>query len=517
MAPTNTIRKVLIIFLAAGTVASADVSILIQEAVGGSGEFTGSGHAALYFSGLCAETPVKLRVCREGEKGVVLSAYPGWGAKIPYKWLALPLNAFLYGVESKNDIPLYANGEIRRLLREEYRKKFLRDIIPDVLDGSVPEGRWTQTIGSTINRDIYGLRVKTTTEQDAEFLENFSKIPNTHVFSTMSSNCADFVRETINMVFPGATHRDVVNDFGMTTPKALARSFTEYASARPDLLFRIDKYPQIDGPVQRSINNRNFTEKALVSKKYALLMVTTKPEIAGIFAVTYLLTGWYNLGGQYHQRPTLEVAELKLSATQPASNVFRTNLLPSASVPVQTKRAQFEKQLKTLRLGLFGSNELWNGYRNKFKPILERALEDKLFLDDAELRTFYKDLELQSEPTLDSKGRVILTVEDRGVIRTLGVTRTNIEDSESDPTLAYKLMLAKVNYILSAPSRNRVSAPEFETDWTLLLSLDSKVRSSAMRSLDSAGTPVKQPRFRQKQEIVSGSRRAQKLLIAITH
>ena len=93
MAPTNTIRKVLIIFLAAGTVASADVSILIQEAVGGSGEFTGSGHAALYFSGLCAETPVKLRVCREGEKGVVLRL-SGLGSKKPLQVAGVAAQCF---------------------------------------------------------------------------------------------------------------------------------------------------------------------------------------------------------------------------------------------------------------------------------------------------------------------------------------------------------------------------------------------------------------------------------------
>src|SRR5690242_11754339 len=79
------------------SVCVADVSLMVEEAVGGSGEFTGSGHAALYFSNICAETPVQLRLCRAGEEGVVISAYPQYGTVTPYKWIAVPLTAFLLG------------------------------------------------------------------------------------------------------------------------------------------------------------------------------------------------------------------------------------------------------------------------------------------------------------------------------------------------------------------------------------------------------------------------------------
>ncbi len=45
-------------------------------------------------------------------------------------------------------------------------------------------------------------------------------------------------------------------------------------------------------------------------------MVTTKPEIAGAFAVAYRQTGWYSLDSQYRQRPTLEIAELRWNASR---------------------------------------------------------------------------------------------------------------------------------------------------------------------------------------------------------
>lgn len=191
--------------------------------------------------------------------------------------------------------------------------------------------------------------------------------------------------------------------------------------------------------------------------------------------------------------------------------------MPSDSAPMPSTSAQLNKQMKTLRLNRFATSELCNGYRRQFRPLRNRALSDTLFLDQAELFSFYKDLELQSELSLDPKDGVILTVEDRGVTQALGVTGASIGDPGSDLTLAYKLLIAKVNFILSAASRNRVTVSEFEKDWTLLQSLDARVRSAAASSLQAATVTGKQLRFHQSQGVVSGSKKAQKLLMAITH
>ena len=45
-----------------------------------------------------------------------------------------------------------------------------------------------------------------------------------------------------------------INDFGITTPKAIARSFKNYATKRPNLLFHIEKYSQIDGTIDNGFN-----------------------------------------------------------------------------------------------------------------------------------------------------------------------------------------------------------------------------------------------------------------------
>src|SRR5712692_12052361 len=83
--------------------AEASATLLLEEPYGKLGFFTATGHAAVYLSGVCAETPLVLRPCAPGELGAVISRYDGVGG---YDWVAIPLIPYLYAVEQPDDIPL---------------------------------------------------------------------------------------------------------------------------------------------------------------------------------------------------------------------------------------------------------------------------------------------------------------------------------------------------------------------------------------------------------------------------
>ncbi|MDX2034974.1 MAG: hypothetical protein SF339_30135 [Blastocatellia bacterium] len=293
------------------TPARADVSLFLLEATGVSGEASSAGHVSVYLSNICADTPVRLRLCQPGERGVVIATYPDLGTDMPYEWVAIPLLPFLVGVEDERNIPIYVNGEIRTLMREAHRRKFLRALIPDRTDGAIPAGNWQQMIGNTYNRDIYGFSLRTTPAEDAAFLEQFNRRPNRSRFNTMFRNCADFAREVINLYFPRAAHRDALNDFAMTSPKAVARSLTRYAVKRPERLFTVAKFAQLAGPIRRSQDNRNYSEMAITSKKYALPQLLFKRELLAFFAASYFLVGRFNPHRTYlaHATPEISVAE----------------------------------------------------------------------------------------------------------------------------------------------------------------------------------------------------------------
>ena len=61
--------------LRASGAARADIAFLMEEPYGGFGSVNPTGHGAVYFNHICAESPTQLRMCRAGERGVVISRY----------------------------------------------------------------------------------------------------------------------------------------------------------------------------------------------------------------------------------------------------------------------------------------------------------------------------------------------------------------------------------------------------------------------------------------------------------
>src|SRR5579864_8516755 len=97
--------------------AHADVTVLLEEPYSYDGALAGTGHTAVYFSRVCAESPTVLRRCHPGEPGAVISRYHGVGG---YDWIAIPLIPYLYAVEKPADIPLIANAKLEATLRDRY-------------------------------------------------------------------------------------------------------------------------------------------------------------------------------------------------------------------------------------------------------------------------------------------------------------------------------------------------------------------------------------------------------------
>lgn len=495
----------------------ADVSLFMQEALGASGEATSAGHTSIYLSNICADGAVRLRRCAPGENGVVIATYPGFGANQPYEWIAIPLIPFLYGVENERQIPLYTNGEIRTLMRETYRQNHLRSIIADSKEGAIPAGRWQQMIGTSFNRDIYSFTLKTTVAEDTVLLEKLNRQPNQSRFNTLYRNCADFAREVLNTYFPRATHRDVLNDFTMTSPKAVARSLTRYATKRPERLFHITKYPQLAGPIRKSLDNRNYSEMSLVSKKYLVPQILFKRELLVIFAASYFMVGRFNMQQTYLAYATPEIAQLNWDESQLETSRdsivvgFDDGTAGTEEDSPRARRSEFESRRAAERRRIFGTKQNWEKYKAEFTPFVQKAIADGLFADDKEVTTFFKDLELQSEPAFDAQGALLLRVNAYGQEQILGVTRDNILSDQSNPQLAYKLLLAKVSASLNAKEKNRAAFAAFEADWDLLLQLSARSTATFQPLLS------RPHRFLVTPEKLTFGQKVKKLFVTVTH
>jgi len=167
----------------------------MEEPYGQLGAFNPTGHAAIYLNHICAETPTQLRACRPGEPGAVISRYH----KIDgFDWLAMPLVPYLCAVEDVKDVPATADAVPDAQFRDAYRRRHLEAFAPDVAkgkrEGEAPGGEWTQLVGASYDRKIYGFQIQTTTEEDERFVALFNDRRNDSHFNLLFHNCADFSR-----------------------------------------------------------------------------------------------------------------------------------------------------------------------------------------------------------------------------------------------------------------------------------------------------------------------------------
>src|SRR6202167_4124628 len=173
----RTARKLLAARVAAAAVCllsagrtHASTALLMEEPYGAFGAVNPTGHAAVYLNHVCADSPTVLRLCHDGEYGVVISRYH----KIDgYDWIAIPLVPYLYAVDSVSDIPATVDKEQAAALRDAYRKAHLLELAPDNKKGGSPKGEWTELVGASFDRKIHGLQVDRTAAQDLQFIVLF--------------------------------------------------------------------------------------------------------------------------------------------------------------------------------------------------------------------------------------------------------------------------------------------------------------------------------------------------------
>lgn len=285
-----------VLMLTAGSVrAWADAALLMEEPYGEFGAMNPTGHAAIYLNHICAESPTRLRPCRPHEPGAVISRYH----KIDgYDWLAMPLVPYLYAVERVKDVPAVADAQFEARLRDEYRRKHLEDYAPDVEQGKyagdAPKGEWSQLIGASYDRKIYGFQIQTTPEEDERFIARFNDSRNDGHFNLLFHNCADFSRTLLNVYYPHSIHRNFFVDLGITTPKQVARSLSKYAKRHPELEFSTFMIPQVPGSIHRSHPIDGILESVVKSKKYVVPLAVLNPELTAGFVVAYLTDGRFS-------------------------------------------------------------------------------------------------------------------------------------------------------------------------------------------------------------------------------
>jgi hypothetical protein len=412
------LASLLFCLLAATAHAHAGVTLFLEEPYSYDGAFAGTGHAAVYLTRVCAESPLVLRRCAPGEFGAVISRYDNIAG---HDWIAIPLIPYLYAVEKPENAPLSADEKLADFLRNQYRRAHLESIAPDGPDGEPPSGRWAQLLGVAYRRTIYGFQIDTSEEQDGELILKYNSAPNRDRFNVLTHNCADFARNLVNFYDPKALHRSVVGDLGVSTPKQMARLFVRFGESHPDLHFSSFVIPQVPGGIRRSRPVRGIAESVFRAKKYMVPLLVVHPILASCFVAGAVGVGHFN----------------------PAKNAMIFDPSRDLEPPVTAaQRREYQNRLDSLKRPLAEGNP-WSGIT-------------------------WQQLQAEAAPALDHSGDPVLQIKQGDETVDLGLSRNNILHTSAPPELTERIVLLRLYEELKTGGAPKASDQDVSNDWALL-------------------------------------------------
>jgi hypothetical protein len=413
--------------------ARASATLLLEEPYGHLGFFTATGHAAVYLSGVCAETPLVLRPCAPGELGAVISRYDGVGG---YDWVAIPLIPYLYAVDRPEDIPLFADPKMVYFLRDQYRRKYLEMVAPDRDNGGSPGGNWYELVGSAYDRAAYGFEIETSAEQDAVFIERYNSAPNRSHFHLTYRNCADFAKDVMNFYYPKSLHRSIVADAGITTPKQMAKTLIKFSGRHEELQFSRFVIPQVPGSAARSTPVHGVVESFLKSKKYIVPTAVVNPILAGCVVAVYVGTG----AGRFN----------------PSQQAMVFNAERDLEPPLGAEdRRAYQSELNHLDLN----------HLNLTHSDLNSA--DSAAQTNVRVEKWKRVLH-NSTPDLDAEGHPVLRIWAGEEMVSVGVSESNVFATDAPEQFTAQLLEARLHAELRRGNPPKVSESDVTRDWNLL-------------------------------------------------
>ena len=236
--------------------------------------------------------------------------------------------------------------------------------------------------GASYLRTIYTFEVETTPEQDATLIRTLNDRSNRQRWNLVTANCADFARQVLSLYYPHSVHRSIIGDLGVTTPKQLARTLTNYSRRHPELQPASFVIPQVPGTIPRSKRVKGVFEVMLTAKKYMLPIFIFHPYAASAAVAVYVQHWHFNPG---KNAPILD-SNRQLSAAMTPSDR-------------RTIQGQLEELVRTA------------------------SSRD----GDADSKD-WASIRVTAEPGLDSYGAPTLQVQRDGEVQTVGVARSNILD-----------------------------------------------------------------------------------------
>lgn len=99
---------------------------------------------------------------------------------------------------------------------------------------------------------------------------------------------------------------------------------------------------------------------------------------------------------------------------------------------------------------------------------MDEAIREEIIPSRDHLNRVFKTIQERGTPQIDRRGAPWMGVSDGSKVTRVGLSPSNINASNSDPQMAYEILLAHVDQVLKSPCHSRESMPLFEETWALL-------------------------------------------------
>ena len=399
MSPTPLRLVALSLMLAIASPVGADIGVIVAEPVSALGFFTRVGHVATYLSNVCPDaSPIRMRVCRAGERGGVVIRSSRLSENENYDWAIVSFEQYLHGFASADLAPLIGTRQLQRALESDAFDDVFSPAITTAAHGAAPKGQWKDALATRFDRSMYLFSVETTAAEDATIVAAFNSAPNKARFNFFYQNCSDQAKGIFDLILPHTTG-DRTSGITMQTPKGLAKALVRRAFTHPELRLRVRRYPQIPGsfsasrdvlfPMENTYRNiafapywywGGFREVALGAMFYHEVIspfdiLESSRDFMSARAADLTLE-------QHRLRTHQDAIRLALTSTQHnTAERLRLSAL-NASVFRRLGRIRREKQAEVVRLE--GSRAQWQALTREFRTML-RGLSKPLALRE-ELR-----------------------------------------------------------------------------------------------------------------------------------
>jgi len=483
---------VLALVVASAAPASAEIGLVLLEPVGTLGFWTRVGHAATYLSNVCPDdSPVRMRLCRPGELGGVVSRYAPFSEREAYDWAIVPFETYLHGFPAAELAPIVVTRRLQDLVERRSFDGLFSHALTARSNGDLPAGQWKATLANRYVRNLYVFSVATTREDDEAIVEEFNRAPNRSCFNFFYGNCSNQAKRVFKLVLPEPVG-DRVGGVSMEAPKGLVKALVARALEHPEFGLRARRYPQLPGPFPPSSSALFPLEN--MYKSIALLpwWYYEGFRVVGAGAIFYhqvispfdIRQAVRAFGSPRATRLTLEQRrlrrqqdEVRRAFSRAVANSEPWSRLATLDAAVDRRLARIGRELQHEVARVDGTPAAWHERRLEFTNLMRAAAQTgglparvSPWVDRAGRggraptlsRKLLRFMEKEAEISIDAGSGgpwIRLTFADQGTIAT-GLSRAEV--LAGDPLAAVLVLAAGIDANVNGPEASRDGLAEVD-------------------------------------------------------